>query len=75
MCDPTNTLSGWVEGNFGCKCDTDHVDGFVQECSNSIANALELLQSCIKPLMYDQTSSLSGTQLTVSIYKWLFQET
>ena len=26
-----------------------NIDGSVQECSNSIANALELLQSCIKP--------------------------
>ena len=25
------------------------IDGLVQDCSNSIANALELLQSCIKP--------------------------
>ena len=23
-----------------------HIDGLVQDCSNSIANALELLQSC-----------------------------
>ena len=27
----------------------DNVDGLVQDCSNSIANALELLQSCTKP--------------------------
>ena len=26
-----------------------HTDGLVQDCSNSIANALELLQSCTKP--------------------------
>ena len=25
------------------------IDGLVQDCSNSIANALELLQSCTKP--------------------------
>ena len=30
---------------------TYHVDGLVQDCSNSIANALELLQSCTKPSM------------------------
>ena len=30
---------------------TEHVDGLVQDCSNSIANALELLQSCTKPSM------------------------
>ena len=28
------------------------IDGLVQDCSNSIANALELLQSCIKPSIY-----------------------
>ena len=29
----------------------DHVDGLVQDCSNSIANALELLQFCTEPSM------------------------
>ena len=28
----------------------DNCDGLVQDCSNSIANAQELLQSCTKPL-------------------------
>ena len=28
------------------------IDGLVQDCSNSIAKALELLQSCTKPSMY-----------------------
>ena len=28
-----------------------NIDGLVQDCSNSIANALELLQSCTKPLI------------------------
>ena len=28
------------------------IEGLVQECSNSIANALELLQSCIKTLKW-----------------------
>ena len=27
---------------------SNEVDGFMQDCSNSIANALELLQSCTK---------------------------
>ena len=26
-----------------------YIEGLVQDCSDSIANALELLQSCIKP--------------------------
>ena len=33
----------------GCGC---HIDGLEQNCSNSIDNALELLQSCIKPSNY-----------------------
>ena len=37
-----------------------HIDGLAQDCSNSIANALELLQSCAKPsiclaLIYDRS--------------------
>ena len=34
------------------KCDRQ-IDGLVHDCSNSIANALELPQSCTKPLKYD----------------------
>ena len=30
-----------------------NIDGSVQDCSNSTANALELLQSCTKPSIYD----------------------
>ena len=29
-----------------------YIDGLMQDCSNSIANAMELLQSCTKPLKY-----------------------
>ena len=29
-----------------------HIEGLVQDCSNFIANALELLQSCTKPLIW-----------------------
>ena len=29
-----------------------YIDGLVQDCSNSIAKALELLQPCSKPSMY-----------------------
>ena len=29
-----------------------HIDGLVQDCGNSIAKALELLQSCTKPSIY-----------------------
>ena len=33
-------------------CIYTYLDGFVQDCSNSIANALELLQSYTKPSIY-----------------------
>ena len=29
----------------------NHIDDLVQDCSNSIANALKLLESCTKPLI------------------------
>ena len=32
--------------------DKKDLDGLMQNCSNSIAYALELLQSCSKPSMY-----------------------
>ena len=34
------------------KSDDAYLDGLVQDCSNSIANALDLLQSCTKPSIY-----------------------
>ena len=33
-------------------CYIFHLNGLVQDCSNSIANALELLQSCTKPWIW-----------------------
>ena len=40
-----------------------YIDGLVQDCSNSIANALELLQSCTEPLIFPHVHVL--TQLAV----------
>ena len=34
------------------KCHQEHTDGLMQDCYNSIANAMELLQSCTKPLIW-----------------------
>ena len=34
---------------YKCLKQNDQFDGLVQDCSNSIADALELLQSCTKP--------------------------
>ena len=34
----------------------NQIDGLVQDCSNSIVDALELLQSCTKPSKYCDNS-------------------
>ena len=52
------------------------IDGLVQDCSNSIANALELLQSCTKPSIWvndqDQTTAKTAHGLW-SITWWRHQ--
>ena len=43
--EPEGELTGdWVELGR-----VDNIDGLVQDCSNSSALAMELLQSCIEP--------------------------
>ena len=45
-----------------------HMDGLVQDCSNSIVNTLELLQSCTKPSIYgnkQQTLELGSQGVTM----------
>ena len=43
----------WFESNTGMEiCRILCIDGLEQDCSSSIANALELLQSCTKPPRY-----------------------
>ena len=42
-----------------------YLDGLVQDCSNSIANALELLQSCTKPSIYTYCGLCDQTPATV----------
>ena len=42
----------WSYQKFELPGDTGYIDRLVQDCSNSIANALELLQSCTKPTIY-----------------------
>ena len=41
----------WVN-SWAVSAHSDWTDGLVQDCSNSIANALELLQSYTKPLKW-----------------------
>ena len=37
------------------QCNTNHIDGLVPDCSISIANALEIYQSCTEPSMLRNT--------------------
>ena len=41
-----------------CSAGEEFIDGFVQDCSNSSALAMELLQSCTKPLIYSLSDHL-----------------
>ena len=41
------------------RLDIDFIDGLVQDCSNSSALAMELLQSCTKPSIFT-TMFLAG---------------
>ena len=43
-----------------------HINGLVQDCSISIANALEILQSCTKPSIYE---SLRLNELTLLVLR------
>ena len=50
------------------KCWSLHIDGSVQDCSNSIASALELLQSCTNPSIYSNVPMIVAVDfLTVPI--------
>ena len=42
------------------------IDGLVQDCSISIANTLELLQSCTKPSIYNYLQLLRGLDMQLS---------
>ena len=46
-----------------------HIDCFVQDCSDSIANSLQLLQSCIEPSIY-WFSIASRHYFTVHKRRW-----
>ena len=46
------------------------INGLVQDCSNSIANALELLQSCTKPSTCHVLSTQHVTPNSKRWYRW-----
>ena len=45
----------------------DHIDGLVQDCSDPITNALELLLSCTKPSTYNSITK-ARTAMSLGVY-------
>ena len=71
-----------TDGNFSCfighrsQFVIEHIAGLEQDCGNSIGNALELLQSCVRPsIWYIIHLSLSwcGSNLMTSSNKNIFR--
>ena len=57
-----------------CTCAPLHIDGLVQDCSISIANALEILQYCTKPstcCMYITIQNISNVGVDESTNMWV----
>ena len=51
--------------------DTLHIDGWVQDCSNSSALAMELLQSCTKPSTCNLLDIYNGIHIIIVGKIWL----
>ena len=49
-----------------------YLDGLMQDCSNSIANALELLQSCTKPAICTYLLHITSCSRNVIFYSGNF---
>ena len=61
---PTEIFSFCVRDNLPKKKKKNICDGSMQDCSISIANALEILQSCTKPSIYSLI-------LYHGVYRWV----
>ena len=46
----------------------DSIDGLVQDCSNSNALVMELLQSCTKPAIYLDKDTLEWYRIALQLY-------
>ena len=47
---------------------SNQIDGLLQDCSNAIANSLELLQSCIKPSKIKSNETKICTECYINVY-------
>ena len=81
--DPPTSLKPWLSNDCNSICKWHNIDGSVQDCSNSMADALELLQSCTGPsiwIMWHYGSSwwpgsyfmLLGTSTHLQSQGWYF---
>ena len=52
LTDAYAAQGGWIKNMNKTRSFRVCIDGLVQDCSISIANALEILQSCIEPSIY-----------------------
>ena len=57
------TVSGTEENEFRTTVVKVYIKDLVQDCSNTIANALELLQSCTKPSIYSRPVGNTHTSM------------
>ena len=51
----------------------DYIDGLVQDCSNAIANALELLQSCTKPSIFEWNTAVTPVYISKGVRAVIYQ--
>ena len=49
----------WEDDLTSIRGAQDDINGLVQDCSNSTVLAMELLQSCTKPSIYESSSELA----------------
>ena len=72
-CDQARVIHDWVGFYLWCRSAGTamyYIDGLTQDCSNSIANALELLQSCNKPSKWASNELQSLVDINETIYAW-----
>ena len=68
-------MNKWDFVRFQFKKDFECIDDLVQDCSNSIANAMELLQSCTKLSVLSMLFPAQGSsrRLTTPSTYWDYQ--
>ena len=66
--EPMVNVLMWKRGDSSAYAGVLHIDGLMQDCSNSSALALELLDSCTKPPISFALINLSKYNLVLETY-------